>query len=43
MELQSAPFVDLGRTVLKHAWFPLARTRRIKPGKPISRAVVNSP
>jgi phenylpropionate dioxygenase-like ring-hydroxylating dioxygenase large terminal subunit len=43
VELQSAPFADLGRTVLKNAWFPLARTRRIKPGKPISRMLDSTP
>jgi phenylpropionate dioxygenase-like ring-hydroxylating dioxygenase large terminal subunit len=29
--------VLVGNPVLKNAWFPLARTRLIKPGKPISR------
>ena len=34
---------SLGRTVLKNAWFPLARTRLIKPGKPISRMIDQCP
>ena len=35
--------VGLTKNVLKNAWFPLARTRLIKPGKPISRMIDDCP
>lgn len=33
----------LGTTVLRNAWFPLARTRLLKPGKPVARMIGECP
>lgn len=42
-QLAAPTAVGLTKNVLKNAWFPLARTRLIKPGKPISRMIDECP